>query len=178
MPDTIPPPLLSRRAQEPPLPWETNGRCLRRGGGYGGYFGRGRRHFALHTRCLWLRPVRRQRRLSTWSGLAQRSWSPPRPPPFQQPRHLKEGQPERPCPFASGEASGSERPRLPPQVSPQPTHPVRQYTAWHREVCGDVAVTPAVYKSAVQQRAVIWGQISARRLHPTRLHHGRHGSRQ
>src|SRR5450759_765911 len=36
----------------------------------------------------------------------------------------------------------------------------------------------AVYRSAVHQRAVIWGQISARRLHPTRLHHGRHGSRQ
>ena len=50
------------------------------------------------------------------------------------------GQFERSCLVASGEASGSKRPRLPPQVSPQPTHPVRQYTAWHREVCGDVGV--------------------------------------
>jgi len=88
------------------------------------------------------------------------------------------GQPERPCPFASGEALGSERLCFSPQFGPQPTHPVRQDIVWHREVCGDVGVTPAIYKSAVQQRAVIWGQISARRLHPTRLHHGRHGSRQ
>ena|ERR1035437_2314380 len=46
-------------------------------------------------------------------------------------------------------ASGSERPRLPPQVGPQPMHPVRQYTAWHREVNGDVGVTPAVYDPAL-----------------------------
>jgi hypothetical protein len=55
---------------------------------------------------------------------------------------------------------------------------VRQNTAWHTELNGDVAVLPAVNNSAFQQRAVIWGQISARRLHPTRLHRGRHGSHQ
>ena len=70
----------------------------------------------------------------------------------------------RPCRFASREASGSERLRLPPQVDPQPTHPVHQNAAGHREVCSDVDVTPAVYKSAVyksavQQRAVICRQI-------------------
>jgi hypothetical protein len=35
---------------------------------------------------------------------------------------------------------GSERLRLPPQIRPQPTHPVRQNTAWHTEVNGDVGV--------------------------------------
>ena len=50
------------------------------------------------------------------------------------------GQPERPCLVASGEASGSECLRRPPQIRPQPTHPVRQNTAWHTEVNGDVGV--------------------------------------
>jgi hypothetical protein len=58
-------------------------------------------------------------------------------------------QSERPCPFASREASGSERLRLPPQIGPQPTHPVHQNAARHREVCGDVDVTPAVYNPVV-----------------------------
>jgi hypothetical protein len=87
-------------------------------------------------------------------------------------------QSQRPCPFASGEASGSECLRPPPQIRSRPTHPVRQNTAWHPQVNGGVAVPPAIYYPALQQRAVIWGQISARRLHPTRLHHGRHESRQ
>jgi hypothetical protein len=91
---------------------------------------------------------------------------------------VKAIQSERPCLFASGEASVSQHLRRPPQIRPQPTHPVRQNAAWHPQVNGGVAVTPAVYNPAVQQRAVIWGQISARRLHPTRLHHDRHGSRQ
>jgi hypothetical protein len=72
---------------------------------------------------------------------------------------VEAAQPERPCPFASGEASGSERLCLPPKVGPQPMHPVRQYTAWHREVCGDVAVVPAVYNPALQQYAVVISQI-------------------
>ena len=55
------------------------------------------------------------------------------------------GFPERLCPA--------------PQIRPQPTHPVRQYTAWHREVCGDVAVVPAVYNPALQQPAVVCPQI-------------------
>ena len=55
----------------------------------------------------------------------------------------------RPCPFASREASRSDRPRLPPQFRPQPTHPVRRDTTWHPEVCGDVAVRPAVYNPAL-----------------------------
>ena len=58
-------------------------------------------------------------------------------------------QSEFPCLFASGEASGSERLRLPPQVGPQPTHPVRQSIAWHSEVDGNVGVTPAVYYPAI-----------------------------
>ena len=37
-------------------------------------------------------------------------------------------QSQRPCPFASGEASGSGRLRLPPQIGPQPTHPIHQTT--------------------------------------------------
>ena len=35
-------------------------------------------------------------------------------------------QSQRPGLFASGEASGSERTRLPPQIRSRPTHPVRQ----------------------------------------------------
>ena len=58
-------------------------------------------------------------------------------------------QSERPCPFASREASGSERLRLPPQIGPQPTHPVHQNIVWHPEVNGDIAVSPAVYNPAV-----------------------------
>ena len=45
--------------------------------------------------------------------------------------------------------SGSKRLRFPPQVGPQPTHPVRQDIVWHPEVCGDIAVTPAVYHPAL-----------------------------
>src|ERR1035437_4832846 len=72
---------------------------------------------------------------------------------------VKAVQSERPCLFASGEASGSKRLRLPPQVSPQPTHPVGQNTAWHPQVNRDVGVTPAVYNPALQQAAVVRGQI-------------------
>src|ERR1035437_7591794 len=68
-------------------------------------------------------------------------------------------QSERPCLFASGEASDSERLRLPPQIRPQPTHPVCQNIVWHPEVNGDVAVVPAVYNPALQQRAVVCAQI-------------------
>ena len=68
-------------------------------------------------------------------------------------------QTERHCPFASGEASGSERLRLPPQVRSQPTHPVRQGITWHPEVNGDISVTPAVYDPALQQSAVAWVQF-------------------
>jgi hypothetical protein len=88
-----------------------------------------------------------------------RSWSPPRPPSFQRAPPSKERSPSAPCPFAFGEASGSERLRLPRQVSSQPTHPIRQDIVWHREVCGDVAVTPAVYNPALQQDAIVCGHI-------------------
>ena len=66
---------------------------------------------------------------------------------------------ERPCLFASGEASGSERLCLPPQVRPQSVHAVRQNIAWHPEVNGDLAVVPAVYYLALQQPAVVRGQV-------------------
>src|ERR1035437_460901 len=64
-------------------------------------------------------------------------------------------------PDRSGEASfsGFERLRLPPQIGPQPTHPVRQNIARHSEVSGDVAVSPTVYDPALQQRAVAWVQF-------------------
>jgi hypothetical protein len=39
-------------------------------------------------------------------------------------------------------------------------HSVRQNIARHPEVNGDVAVTPAVYDPALQQRAVAWVQFS------------------
>ena len=58
-------------------------------------------------------------------------------------------QSERPCPFASREASGFEHLRLPPQICPQPTHLVHQNIAWYPEVSGDVAVLPAVYDPAL-----------------------------
>ena len=122
-------------------------------------------------------PAQRQRLLQLGRDWPSRSCSLPRPPSFQG-SAIEGTQFQRPCRFAWGEAADSERLCLPLQIRLRPTHPVRKNIARYREVCGDVAVTPAVYKSAVQQRAVIWGQISARRLHPTRLHHGRHGSRQ
>ena len=65
----------------------------------------------------------------------------------------------RPCPFASGEASAAERLRLPPQIRPQPVHPVHQNIVWHTEVCGDLAVTPAIHNPALQQPAVVCPQI-------------------
>jgi hypothetical protein len=64
-------------------------------------------------------------------------------------------QSDRSCLVASGEASGSERPRLPPQVSPQPTHPVRQNVVRHSEVTGDTAVMPAVYNRTLGQRLLV-----------------------
>src|ERR1035441_6377258 len=38
-------------------------------------------------------------------------------------------------------------------------HPVRQNIVWHPEESGDVAVVPTVYETAVQQLAVVVGQI-------------------
>src|ERR1019366_2685142 len=55
--------------------------------------------------------------------------------------------------------SGSERPRPPPQVGPQPMHPVRQNISGHSEVCGDIGVPPAVYGPVLQQPAVVRGQV-------------------
>jgi hypothetical protein len=72
---------------------------------------------------------------------------------------VEEGRPERSCLFASGEASGFERLRLPPQIRPQPTHPVHQNIVWHPEVNGDIGVLPVLYDPAVQQLAVVVGQI-------------------
>src|ERR1019366_6023054 len=57
------------------------------------------------------------------------------------------------------EGARSERLRLPPQLHPQPTHPVGQNTTWHREVCGDIGVTPAVHNPVLQQPAVVRAQI-------------------
>jgi hypothetical protein len=127
--------------------------------------------FALHSRCLCLRPASTSA-ASNLAGPGLRALG----RHFDRSLSSKGGR--RRTMFGALLPSGSDRLRLSPQVSPQQTHPVRQNITWHREVHGDIAVTPAVYKSAVHQRAVIWGQISARRLHPTRLHHGRRGSRQ
>ena len=68
-------------------------------------------------------------------------------------------QSQRPCPFASGEASGSGRLRLLPQIGPQPMYPVRQNIVWHPEVNGDIGVLPVLYDPAVQHLAVVVGQI-------------------
>jgi hypothetical protein len=64
-----------------------------------------------------------------------------------------------PPPCSPPARSGSERPRRPPQVGPQPTHPVHQSIPWHPEVYGDVGITPAVNNPAFQQDAVICGQV-------------------
>jgi len=85
---------------------------------------------------------------STWPGLASALLA-VTSAAFPATAGVEGGRPKRPSPFASGEASGSDRLRFSPQVSPQPTHPVRQNAARHREVNGDVAVVPTVYKSAV-----------------------------
>src|ERR1019366_4859759 len=65
-------------------------------------------------------------------------------------------------------------PRLPPQVGPQPMHPVRQNIAWHPEMGGDVGVTPAVYDPALQQPAVVRGQVPEEGAKPIRgiVHQG------
>ena len=70
--------------------------------------------------------------------------------------------------------SGSECLRLPPQFRPQPMHPVRQNISGHSEVCGDVAVLPAVYDSALQKDAVVYSQIPEEGAKPIRcsLHSG------
>jgi hypothetical protein len=72
------------------------------------------------------------------------------------------------CPFASREASGSEHLRRPLQVGPQPTHPVHQSISGHSEVCGDIAVSPAVYNPAFQQDAVVISQIPEEGAKPIR----------
>ena len=68
----------------------------------------------------------------------------PRPtaaPPPTWPGPALSASPQSVAPACSPPArSGSERLRLPPQIRPQPTHPVRQNTAWHTEVNGDVGV--------------------------------------
>jgi hypothetical protein len=209
--------MCSRRAQEPPLPWETNGRSLRRGGGHrrlpprkdgprrrGARTGAGRagkaelvlpppggkgprsaaewsapwkrsfcasrqdrnktvscrchRNRVLHSRCLWLRPGRHQRRLQPGRDRALALLVvTPLPPPFGR---LRRRSAARAAPARSPPArSGSECLRRPPQIRPQPTHPVRQNTAWHTEVNGDVGVMPAVYYQALQQPAVVCPQI-------------------
>src|ERR1017187_1315894 len=61
-------------------------------------------------------PSQRHRRFTTWMGLAFPA-SPAAAPLF-----------------ASGEALGSKRLRLPPQIRSQPVHAVHQNTAWHPEV--------------------------------------------
>ena len=65
-------------------------------------------------------------------------------------------------------------PRLPPQVGPQPMHPVRQNISGHSEVCGDIGVSPAVYNPALQQPAVVRGQVPEEGAKPIRcsLHCG------
>ena len=70
--------------------------------------------------------------------------------------------------FASREASGSEHLRRPLQVGPQPTHPVHQSISGHSEVCGDIAVSPAVYNPAFQQDAVVISQIPEEGAKPIR----------
>src|ERR1019366_6993652 len=57
----------------------------------------------------------------------------PRPPPFQPALPPKESNPNVPA-CSSPARSGSERLRHPPQVGPQPMHPVRQNIPWHPEV--------------------------------------------
>ena len=91
------------------------------------------RHRAFHSRCLSLRAAN-DSVASNLAGSGLRA--PARYLDRRLPASSTVGarQSDRACLFASGEASGSQRVRLPPQVSPQPTHPVRQYTAWHREV--------------------------------------------
>ena len=96
------------------------------------------RHRVLDSRCLWLRLVPASALLVVTSTAAFPA------------RFAAEGaQSERPCLFASGEASGSERLCLPPKVGPQPMHPVRQNITWHPEVNGDIAVVPAVSNPAL-----------------------------
>src|ERR1035441_2399458 len=63
---------------------------------------------------------------------------------------------------------GYERLRLPPQIRPQPMHPVRQNISGHSEVCGDIGITPAVYDSAFQQDAVVISQIPEDGAKPVR----------
>ena len=47
-------------------------------------------------------------------------------------------------------------------------HPVRQNISGHSEVCGDVGVSPAVYNPALQQPAVVRGQVPEEGAKPIR----------
>ena len=85
-------------------------------------------------------------------------WSSPRLLSFQQRPPSKKRSPSAPA-RSPPARSGSEHLRLPPQVGPQPTHPVRQNISGHSEVCGDIGVSPAVYDSVLQQPGVVRGQI-------------------
>ena len=49
--------------------------------------------------------------------------------------------------------------RLPPEVGPQLSNPVRQSIARHPEVDGDIAVLPAVNNPALKQPEVVCLQI-------------------
>ena len=53
-------------------------------------------------------------------------------------------------------------------------HPVRQNIAWHPEMGGDVGVTAAVYDPALQQPAVVRGQVPEEGAKPIRgiVHQG------
>ena len=119
---------------------------------------RGHRHLALHSRCLCLRPASTSAASNlAGPGVRGRGHHPDRR--LSSSLRRRKAQSERPCLVASGEASGFERLGLPPQVGPQPTYPVRQSIARHREVGGDNAVVPAVYDPALQQGTVAYWQI-------------------
>jgi hypothetical protein len=100
------------------------------------------------TSCESARPVARQPAATPTASTAA----------FPASSAVEARQPERPCPFASRRQAPA-RLRLPPQVGPQPMHPVYQNISGHSKMCGDIGITPAIYDPALQQPAVVNSQI-------------------
>src|SRR5450759_5308345 len=84
-----------------------------------------------HCPCFWRRPRPAPAAASDLAGPRLALLVATSTAVFSLSSAVEAAQPERSCPFASGEASGSECIRLAPQIRSQPTHPVRQRITWH-----------------------------------------------
>ena len=61
----------------------------------------------------------------------------------------------------------------PPQVGPYLVHTAFQDITGHTEASGNIAILPAVYDPALQQDAVVCGQVPEKGTESFRPHHGK-----